>query len=88
MGQLTLSDLIAKQTQLLEKYDYAFFLLEKKSGDYSEQLRLATEDAIKQLKAEIEDLDVEATITKLRGEAKTLELALQEKYDSLDQRSI
>lgn len=80
----TLSDLIAKQTQLLEKYDYAFFLLNKKSGDYSEQLRLATEDAIKQLKAEIADLDVEATITKLRGEAKTLEIELQEKYDSLD----
>ena len=73
----TLSDLITKQTQLLEKYNYAFFLLEKKSGDYSEQLRLATEDAIKQLKAEIEDLDVEATITKLRGESAKLNQELK-----------
>lgn len=80
----TLEDLITKQTQLLEKYDYAFFLLEKKSGDYSEQIRHATEDSIKLLKAEIVDLDVEATITTLRDEALKLQNAIKKTAEEID----
>jgi hypothetical protein len=84
----SLEDLIAKQTQLLEKYDYAFFLLEKKSGDFSEQLKLATEDSIKLLKAEIVDLDVEATITALRAESTKLQGEMRQTASEIDIESI
>jgi len=84
MATQTLTDLITQTSKLLEKYDYSFFELKKKSGDYSEQIRLATENGLKLLKAEIADLDVEATIQKLRDESQSLQDDMTKTAESFD----
>lgn len=80
----TLTDLIAQTTKLLERYDYAFNFLEKKAGDYDQLLKIETDKALKLLRAEIVDLDIEATILKLRNEAEVLQGDIKKEIEAFD----
>jgi len=70
----TLEKLITQTSVLLERYEGAILLLEKKSDDYSIKLANATKESIALLKKEIEVLDVDATINTLNeASGKTIE---------------
>ena len=70
----TLEKLITQTNVLLERYEGAILLLEKKSDDYSIKLANATKESIALLKKEIEVLDVDATINTLNEASnKTIE---------------
>jgi len=80
----SLTDLITQTSLLLEKYDSSAFLLTKKAGDYSEQLKLQIENGVKLLKAEIVDLDIEATISKLREESEKIQADMAKTAENFD----
>lgn len=80
----TLTDLITQTNKLLERYDYAFNFLEKKAGDYDQLLKIETDKALKLLRAEIVDLDVEATILKLRNEAEVIQKDIRKEVEAFD----